>query len=324
MAKYCAVLTNTDRKLLKHLPGEDENSLRGLIGIWMERNPNRETDHPSLEEIKSLISQLRDSKGTQLDKYIHSSGIDSGFLTPEGEELLSSTFYKDKFNKGTTKVSLYPGSSGTEIRIDFKSQKNGKDYYVIYHGSPTRRVWDMYNSEGGSMTNVNSEQYWKNIRTVVPKTLLDLVESGRYAELDNTPTSTDELGSIVYSTGLIELFEKEYNVLKQGRNTAYNTSIIQKALNILGSSAEEGLDDALLPPPTAETTSFDTTSFETTPVSSLSEQRAVDLVFDPTTRRDRVTLLSRLFSTEVDAVIRETKNTINRRMMEEELTEKQR
>lgn len=62
MAKYCAVLTNTDRELLKHLPGEDENSLRGLIGIWMERNPDRTTDHPSLEEIKSLIASLRSTK----------------------------------------------------------------------------------------------------------------------------------------------------------------------------------------------------------------------------------------------------------------------
>lgn len=66
MANYCAVLTNTDRELLKHLPGEDENSLRGLIGIWMENNPDRTTDHPSLEEIKSLISQLRDSKMSPL------------------------------------------------------------------------------------------------------------------------------------------------------------------------------------------------------------------------------------------------------------------
>ena len=191
-------------------------------------------------------SQLKDSKEAQLDKYIYSSGTNSGFLTSEGEKLLSSTFDKDKFNEGTTKVSLYPGSSGTEIRIDFKSQKTGKDYYAIYHGSPTRKVWDMYNSEGGNMTNVSSEQYWKNVRTVVPQTLLDLVESGKYAEMDSTPTKTDELGSIVYSTELTELFEREYNVLKQGRNMSYNTSVVQKALNILEGSASKMLDDALL------------------------------------------------------------------------------
>jgi hypothetical protein len=152
MAKYCAVLTNTDRELLKHLPGEDENSLRGLIGLWMERNPDRTTDHPSLEEIKSLISELRNA--------------------------------------------------------------------------------------------------------------------------DN---------------------------------------------------AAEMLDDALLPPPpVAEPTALDTSSFEATPVSTLSEQRAVDLVFDPRVRRDRVTLISRLFSNEIDAALKEKQDTINRRMMEEEFTEKQR
>ena len=326
MAITCTVLTNKDRELLKYLPEETEETLKGLVGIWMERTPNRETDHPSLEEIKSLISQLRGPKVAPLDKYIHSSGVDSGFLTSEGEELLSSTFNRDKFNKGTTRVSLYPGSPGTEIRIDFKSQKNGKDYYAIYHGSPTRRTWDIYNSEGDNMTDVTSEQYWKNVDTIVPLSLIDLVDSGRYAELDNTPTSTDDLGSTVYSTELTELFEREYNVLKQGRNTAYNTSVVQKALNLIGDNAEQMLDDALLPqsPTTEEDTSSDDTSFETIPVTTLAEQRAVDLEFDPQVRRDRVTLISRLFSNEVDAALKEQQDAIDRRMMEEELTYKQR
>ena len=69
---------------------------------------------------------------------------------------------------------------------------------------------------------------------------------------------------------------------------------------------------------------FDTSSFETERVTTLREQRAVDLVFDPRTRRDRVTLLSRFFSQEVDFALKEKQDIINRRMMEEELTDTQR
>lgn len=64
-------------------------------------------------------------------------------------------------------------------------------------------------------------------------------------------------------------------------------------------------------------------SFEAQRVSTLREQKAVDLVFDPRIRRDRVTLLSRFFSKEVDLALKEKQDTINRRMMEEQLTETQ-
>lgn len=75
---------------------------------------------------------------------------------------------------------------------------------------------------------------------------------------------------------------------------------------------------------TVQDSSLDTTSFETTPVATLAEQKAVDLVFDPRVRRDRVTLISRLFSNEIDAALKEKQDSINRRMMEEDLSESSR
>lgn len=145
----CAILTDVDRELLKHLPEETEESLKGLIGIWMEVNPKRKTDHPTLDEIRKLISHLRD--------------------------------------------------------------------------------------------------------------------------------------------------------------------------------ASEMLEDALIPLTSQTTQSeLDAASFEAQRISTLREQKAVDLVFDPKTRRDRVTLLSRFFSNEVDLALKEKQDTINRRMGEEQLTKTQR
>ena len=64
-------------------------------------------------------------------------------------------------------------------------------------------------------------------------------------------------------------------------------------------------------------------SFETQRATTLKEQKAVDLVFDPQMRRDRVTLISRFFSNEVDLALKEKQDIINRRMMEEGLTERE-
>lgn len=65
-------------------------------------------------------------------------------------------------------------------------------------------------------------------------------------------------------------------------------------------------------------------SFETQRSATLDELQAVDLVFDPRIRRDRVTLISRLFSNEVDLAMKETQQAITQRLQDDTLTDKQR
>lgn len=88
--------------------------------------------------------------------------------------------------------------------------------------------------------------------------------------------------------------------------------------DIRAEGASQMLDDALLP---QELSDSDADPFSSIPVATLNEQRAADLVFDPQTRRDRVTLISRFFSEKVSSALKEKKATINRIMMEEDLTE---
>lgn len=64
------------------------------------------------------------------------------------------------------------------------------------------------------------------------------------------------------------------------------------------------LDEALSP------------SFNTPKVSSIEEQAKVDLDFDPRTRRDRVTLIARFFSKEVDNALQEMSDSLNKRIEE--------
>lgn len=53
-----------------------------------------------------------------------------------------------------------------------------------------------------------------------------------------------------------------------------------------------------------------TSSFETPQVTTLEQQEEVDLDFDPRTRRDRVTLIARFFSNEVDTAFEEIKDSL--------------
>ena len=55
-------------------------------------------------------------------------------------------------------------------------------------------------------------------------------------------------------------------------------------------------------------------SFDTPRITSVEEQQKVDLLFDPKTRRDRVTLIARLFSNEVDDALQEMTDSLKRRI----------
>lgn len=57
-------------------------------------------------------------------------------------------------------------------------------------------------------------------------------------------------------------------------------------------------------------------SFESPRISSIEEQAKVDLDFDPRTRRDRVTLIARFFSNEIDKSLQELTDSLNKRIGE--------
>lgn len=301
----CLTITPRIKELAKKFPNETEQSVLNLVGMWQEKNSKSIEDIPSGSELQDFIKELRKEDpiaALPISKYINTEGRDKGFLTEKGEELLSTTFDKEKFNEGTTKVSMYPGANGTEIRIDFTSPTTGNSAFAIYYGSPTRKVWDLFNSSGGNVTNVNDDRYWNNINKIVPESIRDLVESGKYSEMDSTAVETDSETLMVKRTALEDYFEKEYNVLKQGRGTEYNTIQIKKAISLLSRPKEETIEERL------------SSSFDTPRVTSVEEQQKVDLLFDPATRRDRVALIARLFSNEVDSALQEMTDSLKRRI----------
>lgn len=100
--------------------------------------------------------------------------------------------------------------------------------------------------------------------------------------------------------GLVALWQKENNKSIEEYPSAKELNDFRSKLR--SADTIEMLDEAL------------STSFDTPKISSIEEQAKVDLDFDPRTRRDRVNLIARFFSNEVDKALQEMNDSLNKRM----------
>lgn len=100
--------------------------------------------------------------------------------------------------------------------------------------------------------------------------------------------------------GLVALWQKENNKSIEECPTVRELNNFRFKLR--SANTVEMLDEALSP------------SFDAPKVSSIEEQAKVDLDFDPRTRRDRVSLIARFFSNEVDKALQEMNDSLNKRM----------
>lgn len=313
MAIHCMLLTRDNIKIVQNFLSEFKDKydcmqtfdmVRSMISAWQSANfkDGEEPIMPTKDEIEKFIQSQIGSRqssetpvrSTNIAEYVNTEGKDKGFLTKKGEELLSTTFDKSKFNEGTFSVELYPGSSGTELRIGFISPKGNK-FYAEYHSSPTRKTWDLIGPNNSHLTNVNDEKYWDIINTIVPKPLRDLVDSGEYYKMDTTDTEKGGDPSLIKRSKLEEYFEKEYNVFMQGRSLDYNTKQITKALS-----------------PVQETTEKQdiTSAQEEAPIQEDNKSYAEDLArcarqMSPIERKHRVERITRMFSSIVDSKLKE-------------------
>ena len=99
---------------------------------------------------------------------------------------------------------------------------------------------------------------------------------------------------------LVSLWQAKNN--KSAEDIPLGSELNAFIQELRSSEATEQLDKAL------------SSSFDTPRVTSVEEQQKVDLLFDPKTRRDRVTLIARLFSNEVDSALQEMAGSLKRRI----------
>lgn len=99
---------------------------------------------------------------------------------------------------------------------------------------------------------------------------------------------------------LVGLWQKKNN--KSIEDIPMGHELQEFIKELRSSEATEQLDEAL------------SSSFDTPRITSVEEQQKVDLLFDPKTRRDRVTLIARFFSNEVDNALQEMTDSLKGRI----------
>lgn len=106
--------------------------------------------------------------------------------------------------------------------------------------------------------------------------------------------------------GLVELWQSKNNKDWDTYPTTSELDNFRAELRKGKDEMVESLDEAF------------SSSFETPRISTIEEQAKVDLDFDPRTRRDRVSLIARFFSNEIDTALQEHSDTLNKRIADAE------
>lgn len=128
----------------------------------------------------------------------------------------------------------------------------------------------------------------------------------KLGEARTTQEVTNIVNEVQLDKGLnTELWNKAAPIIRKALEDKYGKSLSPQDNN--QQSKGESEDFSYLD----ETPS---SSFDTPRVTSVEEQQKVDLLFDPKTRRDRVTLIARFFSNEVDGALKEIADSLKERI----------
>lgn len=212
-------------------------------------------------------------------------------------------------NRGLRSISESQIIENIKKLYETARQNPDKQFKVAYrntdraslNGYTGLEMIDMFLKAGSIPTNIVFSKEW--------------VDTGRFN------LSREGLEDFSYTEGYLPLWQEwarqypelidELRIKAKGKTLTdqfANTRVSQaRALAEILNSQSGGvkattLDEAL------------SSSFDTPRITSVEEQQKVDLLFDPKTRRDRVTLIARLFSNEVDDALQEIADSLKRRI----------
>ena len=212
-------------------------------------------------------------------------------------------------NRGLRSISESQIIENIKKLYETARQNPDKQFKIAYrntdraslNGYTGLEMIDMFLKAGSIPTNIVFSKEW--------------VDTGKFN------LSREELEDFSYTEGYLPLWQEwarqnpelidELRTKAKGKTLTdqfANTRVNQaRALaDILNNSSkgvkEEVKDEAL------------SSSFDTPRITSVEEQQKVDLLFDPKTRRDRVTLIARFFSNEVDDALKEIADSLKERI----------
>lgn len=318
----CLIITPEIRELAKKFPNETEQSILNLVGLWQEKNNKSIEDIPLGSELNDFIKKLRKSQpksGISLSTEGYREGDpqrhpDVNYVFTENAEayIVSTGVSLDKVPnfpyQGKTKlnVSDVHGTNQAGIRTDAKGnispnaygivvkkyQQDANGRFVAKEGQfqDTDEDFNLFVSLNEDMFQRLSES--KNTKIVFP-TQMGLGKAAlpkRFVEWLQSELST--------RFGINSTIEKNPRADYNGYGLRLNSISMTSSIEEVGNTLDEALSS----------------SFDTPRITSVEEQQKVDLLFDPKTRRDRVTLIARFFSNEVDDALKEIADSLKERI----------
>jgi hypothetical protein len=117
----CPIITREIRELTNKFPGETEESIKTLVGIWQEKNNKSIDEYPTAQELNELRMKLRDTKQESEEAYNQDA-----FSTPVVSSIEEQAKADLDFDPRTRRdrVSLIARFFSKEIDKSLESYKN--------------------------------------------------------------------------------------------------------------------------------------------------------------------------------------------------------
>lgn len=188
---------------------------------------------------------------------------------------------------------------------DTARQNPDKQFKVAYRNTTTAslngytglEMIDMFLKAGSIPSNIVFSKEW--------------VDTGKFN------LSKEALEDFSYTEGYLPLWQEwarqNPQLMDELRIKAQGKTLTDQFANTRVSQAR-ALSEILSGPETQTVEERPSDAFNTPRVTTVEEQQKVDLLFDPRTRRDRVTLIARFFSNEVDNALQEMTDSLKRRI----------
>lgn len=303
----CLTITPRIKELAKKFPNETEQSVLNLVGLWQEKNNKSIEDIPLGSELNAFIKELRGPKGKGAETVFSTSGNNS-YPSRTREDAnwsdITIALAQDFNTAGERLTKNAAGNKYVSFTLAAESNDASEIAENLYNQIRTKGKTDnlKINIAGNGIYSMKqSQSYYNDLMTQILMKLQDMgvtiseIRSGGQ-------TGIDEAGIIAAQRlGIPNEVHSTANFMfrdKSGKDISDEQAFKDRFLSSTTSRQEERLSNA----------------FDTPRVTSVEEQQKVDLLFDPATRRDRVALIARLFSNEVDSALQEMTDSLKRRI----------
>ena len=279
----CSIATDDIRKLAEKFPDEKVESVNNLVGLWREKNNKSMEAIPTENELRRFINKVRFS--------------DQSNVSPNRKT------YKGMINS-LKDNQIFVFGSNTQGRHGAGAAKTARDKFGAKYGQAE-------GIQGKSFAIITKDLTKDDGRN--PSRTREQIEEQIHKLYEYARQNPNKEFLVAYSSNGRNLnhYSNEDMASMFASEDIPSNIVFEEGFNKLVNQANRVNMSNETP---LARTSVNDNSFSTPKIPNIQEQQKVDLLFDPQTRRDRVSLIARLFSSEIDFAVREYEGNLRNRL----------